>query len=480
MRSLRRALAASLLVLPVLVLRPVPAAAHPLGNFTVNTSARIVVLPERVELTHVVDMAEIPTFQELGLIDADGDGSASAAEVDAWGRRRAGELLADLSLVVDGMDVALSTVSSTAELRPGQGGLGTLRLETRYAGDVPTGGEAEFVDRTFRGRAGWREVVVTTSGGAMTTASSAPTESPSAALTSYPQDLLSSPLNVTRAAFSFSATGGGLSGPGGSGVVPGDGTSSAVERAGTDGGLAGLLANADRTTSLVALSLLIAFGFGALHAMGPGHGKTLVAAYLVGADRRLRHATAVGVAVAAMHTASVLALGVAIMLAGRSFAPEVAYPWFGTVAGAVAVVLGGSLLATRLRRGPASDEHRHPHADDHEHAHPHERVHANGELSWRTMGSIALAGGILPSPSALLTLLAAVALGRVPFGLALIGAFSLGLAGALVVVGAVAVRTRHAVSRRLSGRWERVVPIGSAAAILTVGLVMVARGVLSL
>jgi ABC-type nickel/cobalt efflux system permease component RcnA len=351
------------------------------------------------------------------------------------------------------MDVALSTVSSTAELRPGQGGLGTLRLETRYAGDVPTGGEAEFVDRTFRGRAGWREVVVTTSGGAMTTASSAPTESPSAALTSYPQDLLSSPLNVTRAAFSFSAT---------------------------DGGLAGLLANADRTTSLVALSLLIAFGFGALHAMGPGHGKTLVAAYLVGADRRLRHATAVGVAVAAMHTASVLALGVAIMLAGRSFAPEVAYPWFGTVAGAVAVVLGGSLLATRLRRGPASDEHRHPHADDHEHAHPHERVHANGELSWRTMGSIALAGGILPSPSALLTLLAAVALGRVPFGLALIGAFSLGLAGALVVVGAVAVRTRHAVSRRLSGRWERVVPIGSAAAILTVGLVMVARGVLSL
>jgi ABC-type nickel/cobalt efflux system permease component RcnA len=476
--ALRRAIAACLVVLPIVALRPVPAAAHPLGNFTINTSARIVVLPERFELTYLVDMAEIPTFQELERIDGDGDGVPSAGELDAWANLRAEELLADLELDVDGTPVALERASSSAELLPGQAGLSVLRLEARYVSDALSSGSATFIDRAFRGRAGWREVVVTARDGASARDSSVPADSPSAGLTSYPTDLLASPLNVTRASFSFSTTGGTVAGSASVAAVRG------VERPATDGGLAGLVASAGRTPWLFAISLLVAFGFGAVHSMGPGHGKTLVAAYLFGGQRRLRHATTVGLAVALMHTASVLVLGGAILAAGRSFAPEVAYPWLGTLAGAVAVVVGATLLVSRVRRRPAVHGHRHDHAHPAGHqrgdGHPHEHRHEQGAGSWRTIGGVALAGGILPSPSALLALLAAIALGRLELGLALIAAFSLGLAAALIAVGAATVRARDLLAPRLSGRWGRLAPVGSAAAIVALGLLMTARGVLSL
>jgi ABC-type nickel/cobalt efflux system permease component RcnA len=472
MRLVRRIVAAAMLVAPVLVLRPPPAAAHPLGNFTVNTSATIVVRPERVELAYVVDMAEIPTFQELAGIGRDGD--VPDGELATWATARARELLGGVSLTVDGAAVELALVSSSAELLDGQGGLSVLRLEVAYGGATPSSGHATFTDRNFRGRAGWREIVVTAAGGA-TASSDAPAESPSDVLRAYPRDLLSTPLHVTHASFAFAAARGvpaGLASAGG--VRSSVETRGNVARPGTDGGLVGLLASADLSSPLLVLPLLVAFGLGALHALGPGHGKTLVAAYLVGGEGRLRHASAVGVAVALMHTASVLALGAAILVADRSFAPETTYPWLGVAAGGSATVLGGALLTRRLRarhdRG-----HAHNHPDDHTHP-PTE----DPRLTVRTIGSIALAGGILPSPAALLTLLAAVALGRVPLGLGLIGAFSLGLATALVAVGVVTVRVRDVVARRLSGRWRRVAPVGSAAAILTVGLVMTARGVLAL
>jgi len=227
--------------------------------------------------------------------------------------------------------------------------------------------------------------------------------------------------------------------------------------------------------------LLLAFGFGALHALGPGHGKTLMAAYLVGAGGRAGHAVAVGGSVAVMHTASVLALGFVVLTLTEVFAPERVYPWLGLASGLIAFGLGASLLVARLGSwsgGRSDPEHHHPHEGgstvQHGHAHPHPVP--SRPLSRKSLTALAVAGGMLPSPTALVVLLAAVALDRIAYGLALIGAFSLGLATALVVVGLIALRARDVVAGRMSGRTARLVPVLSAASIALLGLVLTFRG----
>jgi ABC-type nickel/cobalt efflux system permease component RcnA len=187
----------------------------------------------------------------------------------------------------------------------------------------------------------------------------------------------------------------------------------------------------------------------------------------------VRHAVAVGGSVAVMHTASVLALGLVVLTLTGVFAPERVYPWLGLSSGVIALALGATLLVSRLSRWSRSpDEHDH---DDHGHGHGHDHAQA-GPLSPRSLTALAVAGGILPSPTALVVLLAAIALGRVTYGLALIAAFSLGLAGALVVVGVVALRAGDALSSRVSGRTARLVPVLSAASIAALGLVLTLRG----
>jgi ABC-type nickel/cobalt efflux system permease component RcnA len=213
------------------------------------------------------------------------------------------------------------------------------------------------------------------------------------------------------------------------------------------------------------LALLLSFGFGALHALGPGHGKTLMAAYLVGSGGGVRHAVGIGGAVAAMHTASVLALGIVVLSATEVFAPEAVYPWLSLGSGIIALSLGAWMLVVRLATSDDETEH------GHEHSHPETAV-----LSRKGLTAIALAGGILPSPSALLVLLASVAIHRVAFGLLLIAAFSIGLASALVGVGILALRTRDALAHRLSTRLGRLVPVASAAVIATLGLMLAVNG----
>jgi ABC-type nickel/cobalt efflux system permease component RcnA len=172
-----------------------------------------------------------------------------------------------------------------------------------------------------------------------------------------------------------------------------------------------------------------------------------------------------------MHTASVLALGFVVLTAGELVAPERVYPWLGLGSGLLAFGLGAGLLVRRIgewgARAEPADAHEHPHAS----AMPDGRI-----LSRRAMAALSMAGGILPSPTALVVLLASMALGRVAYGLALLAAFSLGLAAALVVVGIVALRARDAVSRRMSSRFARALPVASASVIATMGLVLSVRG----
>jgi ABC-type nickel/cobalt efflux system permease component RcnA len=462
-------------VIAAVLAAPATATAHPLGNFTVNVYAGIELTPGEVRVDYVVDMAEIPTVQLRPEIDTDADGAVTDTERGAWAARTAPDLATGLTLTVDGRAVPLGVGSASMRLRPGQAGLDILRLEVTLTGSIASVGELGFADANFAARIGWREVTAAGSGGTAIGRSTVPARSVSEALRSYPQDLLANPLDVREATVSFHRGVGGAAG------ATGD------HRAGptsprpdvTGGAFARLVG---RTGPFMLAALLLAFGFGALHSLGPGHGKTLMAAYLVGAGGRARHAVTVGGSVAMMHTASVLALGFVVLTVTEVFAPERVYPWLGLVSGLIALALGAGLLVSRLAAwGNRETRHVHDHpsaggpdpGDHHAHLHPHTRTEP---LSRRSLTALAVAGGLLPSPTALVVLLAAVAVDRIAYGLALLGAFSLGLAAAVVVVGILALRARDAVAGRMSGRAARLVPVVSAASIALFGVVLTIRG----
>jgi len=477
-----RRLGLALGIAVAVLLAPTSAMAHPLGNFTVNRYAGIQLTPGEVRIDYVVDMAEIPTVQVRPQVDADDDGAISDAERSAWALSTAAEIVTNLSLTIDLEPVALEVVSATMRFRPGQGGLDVLRLEATFAGPASDEGELAFADANFEDRVGWREITAAGADGTRILGSDVPAQSITNGLLSYPQDLLSSPLDVREVTVSFEP---GVASP--AGPVAGDGSATAAQPDQVGGAFAGLVG---RTGPFMVVALLLAFVFGALHALGPGHGKTLMAAYLVGAGGKARHAVGVGASVAVMHTASVLSLGFVVLTATQVFAPERVYPWLGLVSGVIALALGAGLLVVRL--GVWSDrahDHAHSHTAEHDHASKHEHGSGRGHahpgpdvpvLSRRGLTALAVAGGILPSPTALVVLLAAVALDRITYGLALIGAFSLGLAAALVAVGIVALKARDVVSNRLSGRVARLMPVASASAIAVVGLMLTVRGIVQI
>lgn len=493
-RGPRRTTAASVLAAGVvlMVLAPAaPASAHPLGNFTVNTYAGVVVRPGEVIVDHVVDMAEIPTFQERRAIDLDGDGMRTDAETETWRVSRCADLAMEVTIQVDGRAVPLRpTEVGAVSLPEGSGGLTTLRVSCRLTGSYdPDAGEATraitVADGSFADRIGWREI--TAVGDGMTIVrSDVPASSPSARLTAYPPDAL--PPAVREASLEVTLGGARLATL--PGDVPGGGTS--LDAPAPGGLLASLAGRRDLSFPLAAAMLAVAIGAGALHALGPGHGKTLIGAYLVGAGGTLRHAVGVGVAISIMHTSSVLALGLVVVSAERVFAPEQIYPWLGLASGLVALALGSVLLVSRLgarlghRGGAAGHTHDHPATHDHRHgpdgghdgdsAHTHDAGHDHPPLSRRGLVALAFSGGILPSPSALVVLLASMSVGRTVIGLVLIAAFSLGLAGALVAVGALSLRARDMAAARSSSRVARLLPIGSAAAIASMGLFLTVQG----
>lgn len=234
------------------------------------------------------------------------------------------------------------------------------------------------------------------------------------------------------------------------------------------GFLAGFAARPDLSAGLIALMIAAAVGVGAIHALGPGHGKSLIGAYLIGAGGTLRQAAAVGAAVSVMHTASVLGLGLLVLSAERVFAPERVYPWLGLASGLVALGLGAALLVSRI------------HALSERVRHGHDHPHSDRPLSRRGLVALAFAGGILPSPSAVVVLLGSVAIGRTALGLVLIAAFSVGLAASLVAVGVLAIRARHVATGRLPAGLMRLAPIASAACIALVGLALTGRGLLQI
>ncbi|MGZ8652762.1 MAG: HoxN/HupN/NixA family nickel/cobalt transporter [Actinomycetota bacterium] len=393
----------------------------------------------------------------------------------AWADAEASALVENLTLTVDGRSVPLEVRSASARLRDGQGGLPILRFEGLFAAAVGRSGDIVYRDDNDTDQIGWREITAVGEDGRAIRDSDVPAESVSDALLSYPQDLLSSPLDVTSMRATFAR---GVS------VGTTGGTSVATEaaRPGVDlGAFASLVDNHGIVLVLAALALAVAFG--AWHALLPGHGKTLMAAYMVGSETKVRQAVAVGSAVAVMHTASVLLLGLLVITLEQTFRPQSLYPWLGLLSGIVAIGLGAYLMIGRLsawsdaRREEAHDrEHASGHHHDHEHGHTHGLPAGVPLTSKRGLLALALAGGILPSPSALIVMLGAINAHRVGYGIGLILAFSVGLALALIAVSLGALRARAAMADRLSSFWGRLVPVLSASAIVGVGMFLAVRG----
>jgi nickel/cobalt transporter (NicO) family protein len=452
------AVAAILLVAFLAAARPGTVDAHPLGNFTVNHYAGIELAGDRVFVRYVLDLAEIPTFQS-------GDEVRAGGYAESVARR--------LELRVDGSRVPLTVLEHRAVGRPGAGGLPTLRFEAVYAAPL-AGGRLEFSDRTFPDRIGWREITIRSRDGARLLGASVPSTSRSDELRAYPQSLLASPLDVR------SATARVLPG---SAPAPAPTLDAAAAPAHAGGGFASLIERGDLSAGAVLVALLIAAFWGAAHALTPGHGKALVAGYLVGTRGRPRHALALGATVTVTHTAGVFGLGLVTLLLSRFVVPEQLYPWLTLVSGVLVVGVGLGVLRHRLRTGgrhghPHDHDHSHDHEHSHAHAHPHGHAPDETDLTSRGLLGIGVAAGLLPCPSALVVLLGAIALHRVGFGLALIVAFSVGLAATITAIGLVAVLARRASGRaRLDGPLVRALPAGSAFVILVVGVVITVRAI---
>ncbi|MEA2460036.1 MAG: nickel/cobalt transporter (NicO) family protein, partial [Actinomycetota bacterium] len=324
---LRRAMLLWFSVLSLLALAPAPASAHPLGNFTINVFSGLEISRTTVTVHHIVDMAEIPTYQELPRISA--PGGMITEGLDDYAQVSAKAYAKNITVEADGEKLPLSITWSSAELRPGQGGLQTLWIDTTYVVRLPQADTTiAYQDLNFADRLGWKEIVAVVQNGQGLVSSSVPTDSVSNELTTYPKDKLSSPLDQRDARVEVRP------GATGTGATPTK-ISEGNDWSGALGARFTSLIERDATPGFLAVALLLALAAGALHALGPGHGKTIMAAYLVGADGKGRHALTIGVAVSLMHTLSVVALGVITLSASRLFPPEEVYPWLAFASGVV-------------------------------------------------------------------------------------------------------------------------------------------------
>ncbi|WP_329278932.1 urease accessory protein UreH domain-containing protein [Streptomyces sp. NBC_01451] len=563
-----------------LILVPASAAsAHPLGNFTVNRYDGLVVAPGQLRVAHVEDLAEIPATQakpdieKLGLTDWAGQRCASAAQGS--------------KVTVAGRTVTLSVGSARASTRPGQAGLNTLRVECELKAALPGVAEGDTVALGFHSAGtesgpGWREI--TARGDRMTLAESdVPQKSVSGELTSYPQELLSSPADTARAALQVA--------PGGPALV--DSTekaapASSVLPRGADRwtrALDSLVARHDLTVGFAALALVIATFLGAMHALAPGHGKTLMAATAAarGGRARLRDVMPLAASVTVTHTLGVVALGL-LVTAGSAAAPSV-IAWLGVASGVLVTGAGLTLTrrAWRQRAHERAQAHPHPHphphdhdhdhdhdhghSHDHDHPHPHSHTHAADKAPERELvlahashahahtalapaaapahahdhdhdhghdhqhdhshehhkhndrkhkhdrttlehthggfththdiaptlrGTILLgfAGGLVPSPSAVVVLVGAAALGKAWFGFLLVLAYGVGLALTLTGAGFLVVRLGSGANRLLNRRpglaggpvlalVRRTAPLASAFLVVALGVGLVLKGAAS-
>lgn len=468
------------------------ARAHPMGNFSISHYTRIQVERDELRLRYRLDIAEIPTFQEMSSLDANGDKAISADERQVYLSGKVAELTRGQSLLVNGQSTVMFLISSDLQIRPGAGDLPTLLITIDYRASL--GGasdryQVEYADNNFPERAGWREIVAVGSDTYPLIDSNVPAHDRSGELTAYPTDAPFAPPQVSRARLIFRPQTSDLR-PRTSNVARTsdlrssilDPRSSATPR----DRFTQLITAKELSLGLWLFSLLVAFVLGGIHAMSPGHGKTVVAAYLVGSRGTARHAFLLGAVVTLTHTAGVFALGLVALFASKYILPEQLYPWLGFVSGMTIVGIGVWQFLKRYahlhRHGHHHHDHDHNHDRDHDHHHDHHHGHSHhiDKITPGNLIALGVSGGLVPCPSALVVLLSAITLHRIGFGLILIIAFSFGLASVLIGIGLLMLYARRFVERfHWEGGFIRRLPLFSSVVIAVLGLVIAVQALAS-
>jgi nickel/cobalt transporter (NicO) family protein len=435
------------------------AEAHPLGNFTINQYSGLQISREGVGVDYVLDMAEIPAFQTLNRMDTNHNRKPDPAEIQGYPEAKCKEVVSHLSLKIDQQPLPLSIKRSTLEFPLGVGGLATLRLTCALEGTASLSSTHQaiaFENSLYPERLGWQEITVAAQD--ISVQGNFKTDSITKRLTDYPTDLLSSPLNQRQLSLEVNPT-----------QVP----SPQVEQASpkslglwgsalldrSNNAFTNLVTQDNLTFSTGLIALMTAFVWGGFHALSPGHGKTIVGSYLVGSRGNIKHALFLGLTVTITHTAGIFALGLLMLSTSQFILTEQLFPWLSLLSGVLVMGIGFNLLMRRLK-GVHSHDHHHSHHHDHSHSHHthehhshdhgHEHSHKSHShlpplgtedtpITWSSLLALGISGGLLPCPSALVVLLSAIALGRTGFGLLLVSAFSLGLAGVLTGIGVLLI-----------------------------------------
>ncbi len=471
-----------------------------MGNFSINHYASLHFEQGGLVLRYRLDLAEIATAQEYASLDADGDGTISEAERSAYLAAKAGRLTQNLDVRIDDVPATLSPAASDLQIRPGAADLPTLLLTLDYRIPLtlhlaPHGTKfvIQYRDRNYPERAGWREITCSDGSGCRIVKSNVPRGERSAGLTVYPANPTEAPPQELEAQLVVVMTESPDSRPaiavipgqiGGQLAVPSRNTATPQDR------FTRLIATKELSASVLALSLLVAFALGSFHALSPGHGKTVVAAYLVGSRGTPRHALLLGAVVTVTHVIGVFALGVVVLAASKYLVPDHLYPWLGYASGLLIVAIGIWQFGRRYavawlgERYPAGaniavgpgDHHHGP--GGHSHELP-DRITAGGLIA------LGISGGILPCPSALIVMLSAIALHRIALGLVLICSFSIGLASVLIAIGLLMLYARHLMQRlKWNGGLLSRLPLVSPLFVATLGVLiavqsLTAAGVLS-
>ncbi|WP_138505391.1 nickel/cobalt transporter [Nostoc sp. PA-18-2419] len=491
MKKLLHYLAWTTAIIAICLFWMLPADAHPLGNFTINHYAGVQVATDGVGIDYVLDMAEIPAFQEINHLDTNRDRKAEPVETVQYPDQKCQEVNSHLELLIDKQPLALSLIKSTVEFPPGVGGLSTLRLSCNFQGSTELVGAnqlIEFEDQFYPQRLGWREITVAANGvpiqGDFTSLSI------TNRLRDYPTELLSSPLDQRRIDFKLnsSLTLSEQAPP------PSVKSSSRLDNALTGRSndvFTSLITQENHSFLTILIALAIAFLWGGLHALSPGHGKTIVGAYLVGSRSNAQHALFLGLIMTITHTAGIFALGLVTLGTSQFILTEQLYPWLSVLSGVLVTVIGLNLFISRLQGTQVSHSHDHVHSHEHSHDlhhhhhHNHEHSHSppHGDISsmkWSSLFALGISGGLLPCPSALVVLLSAIAMGRVGFGLALVSAFSLGLAAVLTGIGLMLVYAKNRFEHLpLQIPRIKMLPIASALCITLIGLGITSQALLT-
>ena len=556
------------LLLAIIAALPVHAdtVASLLGDFTVNQFCGLQLGNQQVKLHYVVVFGQLPALRELHRADANDDGVTTQAERDAYIRKLAPGLAQQLKLSADGKPLELKLKSWTSSLPKEAAGF-SLRLDADYVAALPASVTAsplhlKFANQTYSGNIGWHEIRVQVAQNIAVFDTNAYSNSLTEGLSINPKVLPpGGPLDerTIHLAFVHGALPAGAkalalrpgtengaqtvtAGAGGdSGVTTGSITGNGVMAALGLGNtwlarqtkrLVDAISGPHAPTHIMLLALLAALVLGALHAFSPGHGKTVVRAYLIGSRGTPRHAAFLGLTVTITHTLGVFLLGFATLFASRFVVPKRLFPILSLISGLLVVGIGLALLIRRLI-GIGKKSHEHPHEHGHEHVHapaPQNLVWAGGPLkavaspllatpapfvahahhshdhdhdglihshggtmhthlplgagddgiTWSRLLALGVSGGLIPCPSAMVLLLAAVALHKTAFGLILVLIFSIGLALTLTCVGLVFLYARKLFPKANGeGLWARLLPIGSAAVITLVGLLLCYSAVIS-